>query len=431
MNDSKLAIFGGEPVFNSKTLCRYKSIGDEEVKAVQQVVESGKLSGFVASWGEEFFGGPMIKKFEQLWAKKMGVKYAVSVNSNTSGLIASMGAIGIEPGDEVIVPPLSMSATAVAPLFYGGIPVFVDVDENSFCLDPNLVRKNITKKTKAIIAVNLFGQPAALHSLRKIADENNLYLIEDNAQSPLGQEHGKYTGSIGHIGVFSLNFHKHIHCGEGGVCTTSDDNLALRLQLIRNHAESIVEDAGVNDIHNLVGMNLRLTEMGAAVGIEQLKKSEKLIGRLENVAHQLNAGLGNLKGIQVPQPQPNTRHVYYMWQLRYFEEEMGINRETFAKALSAEGFPNFLGYLPPLYLLPLFQQKTAFGKNGYPFNLSDNIQYHKGICPIAERAHEKELLGFDICGYSVTDEQVELLIKAFIKVYENRETLIKLEKNNE
>ena len=129
---------------------------------------------------------------------------------------------------------------AVSPLFYGGIPVFVDIENDYFCLDVNKVAERITDKTRAIIAVNLFGHPAQLIELRRLADSKGIYLIEDNAQAPLAHENGSQTGTIGHIGVASLNYHKHIHTGEGGVCTTNDDNLAQRLMLIRNHEKMLL-----------------------------------------------------------------------------------------------------------------------------------------------------------------------------------------------
>src|SRR5262249_8722448 len=158
--------------------------------------------------------------------------------SATSGLVAAMGAVGIEPGDEVIVPPTTMSATAVAPLAYGGKPGFADIEPETFGPDPAAVRAPITPRTKAIVSANLIGHPARLAELAAIAREHGLYLVEDNAQGPLAAEHGRYAGTVGDIGVFSLNYHKHIHTGEGGVCVTNDDELALRLQLIRNHGEN-------------------------------------------------------------------------------------------------------------------------------------------------------------------------------------------------
>lgn len=319
-----------------------------------------------------------------------------------------------------------MSATATAPLFYGGIPIFVDIEEEYFCLNVDLVKKKINSKTKAIIAVNLFGQPASLHKLRKLADKNGLILIEDNAQGPTATENDIYTGTIGHIGVFSLNYHKHIHCGEGGMCTTNENDLALKMELIRNHGEACVEAAGVKDISNTIGTNLRLSELSATIANQQLKKSEKLVNDRVILAEKLNSGLSGFEGFHIPKVRSDCRHVYYMWQARVDSEVIGVHREIFAKALNAEGFPNFTGYVPPLYWLPVFQKKIAIGDKGFPFNLNPDVSYSRGICPVAENFHLNESLGFDICDISATDNQVNQMISAFHKVYENKDKLIKL-----
>ena len=181
---SKLALLGGAPVLD-RPLPPYKSVGEAEEKAVVEVVRSGCLSGFYGSWGARFLGGPKVRALEAAWAERFGVRYAVTVNANTSGLFAAMGAVGVGPGDEVIVPPFTMSATVVAPLVYGAVPVFADIEDETFGLDPEAVRAAITPRTKAILAVNLFGHAARLTELRRVADEHGLFLVEDNAQGPL------------------------------------------------------------------------------------------------------------------------------------------------------------------------------------------------------------------------------------------------------
>ena len=251
-----------------KPLAAYNSIGAEEVKALEAVGQTGKFSGFFGAWCDEFGGGPIVQAFEVAWQERFSVRHAISVNSNTSGLIAALGAIGLSPGDEVIVPPMTMSATVMAPLIYGGIPVFVDMEPETFCLDIEKVAEAITSKTRAILVVDLFGHPAELAQLRTLADERGIYLIEDAAQAPLATEQGCLAGCVGHIGVFSLNCHKHIQTGEGGVCVTEDDDLALRMRAIRNHGENIVEAVEMVDATNMVGFNFRLTELSATVGIE-------------------------------------------------------------------------------------------------------------------------------------------------------------------
>lgn len=419
---SKLAILGGAPVFDAP-FARDRSMGAAEQRAVLEVIESDCLSGFYGSAGPEFLGGPRVRAFEEAWGTHCGSRHALSVNSATSGLFAAMGAIGTSPGDEVIVPCWTMSATAMAPLVYGGIPVFADVEDETFCIDLDSVHEALTPKTRAILAVNLFGHPAKLHELRKLADEHGIYLIEDNAQAPLGAENGKRTGTIGHIGVFSFNYHKHVHTGEGGMCVTDDARLADRLALIRNHAENMMHGRPAEDLVNMVGFNYRMTELSAAIGIEQLKRIEERVHLRESFAVSLSDGTRGLPGWSVPESRDDCRHNFYVWMVRYDAAETGISRATFAKALAAEGFPVATGYVQPLYRLPIFQQRRAFGRDGFPFNLS-NRTYPPGLCPVAERLHQSEAVLFEPCAWDLAAPGLaERMIDAVHKVFDNREEL--------
>ncbi len=419
----KLAIHGGNPVINHK-LAPYTSLGEEERNAVNDVMNSGRISEFIGAMCDEFYGGPLIQKFESAWCNQFDVKHSISVNSNTSGLIAALGAVGLSPGEEVIVPPWTMSATAVSPLFYGGIPVFVDIENDYFCLDVNKVAERITDKTRAIIAVNLFGHPAQLIELRRLADSKGIYLIEDNAQAPLAHENGSQTGTIGHIGVASLNYHKHIHTGEGGVCTTNDDNLAQRLMLIRNHGENVINDLNINDLTNLVGFNFRLTEIGAAIGLSQIKKSETLIARREELANYLNKRLDSIDGLIVPKLRDGCRNVYYVWGAKLETEKLELSNETIAKALNAEGCPTSFGYVEPLYNLPIFKKKIAIGSNGYPFNLSDISYEDSSInCPTVEHLHKSSMIEFHICSHNLEKDEINQVAECYEKVFENLDQL--------
>lgn len=419
-NSNKLAVNGGTPVLE-KPLLQYSSVGKEERAAAMRVFDSGSLSAFYGNWGPEFLGGNEVKAFESAWAERFGVSHAVSVNSATSGLYAALAALGVGPGDEVIVPPTTMSATVMGPLLYGAIPVFADIEPETFCLDINAVKAQINAKTKAIVAVNLFGHPARLRELMDLCSKRGIGLIEDNAQGPLAVENAVYAGTIGHIGVFSLNYHKHIHTGEGGMCVTNDSKLALRLQAIRNHAENIVEPTGISPI-NMIGFNYRMTEVSAAIGIEQLKKIENEVSKRQKLAEYMSKGLSDLDGITVPTVRSGCRHVYYVWTLRFQEEITGVSRERFSAALAAEGFPHFLGYVRPLYLLPAFKQRIAIGGNGWPFTLT-NRSYEKGLCPVAERMYEREFICFETCAYDVNGAEAEKLVEAVRKVYLNRHAI--------
>lgn len=418
---TKLALLGGKPVI-AEPLAPYPSMGEAEEQAVLEVVRSGCLSGFFGSPGPEFLGGPRVRAFEEAWAERYKVKHAVSMNSATSGLIAAMGAIGLSPGDEVIVPPWTMSATAMAPLIYGGIPVFADIEDETFCIDPDAVAAAVGPKTKAILAVNLFGHPASLAKLRAIADDNGLSLIEDSAQAPLADEDGRLAGTVGDIGVYSLNFHKHIHAGEGGVCVTDDDGLAMRLRMIRNHGENVTDELAGGDIANMVGMNLRMTELSAAVGLAQFKDIERHVEARERLAQALSEGTRDLDGWTVPAVREGCRHNYYVWMVRYDKEKTGIDRNLFSKALAAEGFPHATGYVAPLYRLALFQQRKALGRDGFPFTLTDRT-YEGALCPITERLYEAEAVLFEPCAYGAGDEVSGKMIEAIRKVHDNRADL--------
>jgi len=426
--NNDLALFGGKPAINEK-IADFNKIGKEESEEIEIVLSSGELSGFIGRWGDEFGGGKTVRTFEDKFSELFRCDYSISVNSNTTGLIASLGAIGLSPGDEVIVPPYTMSATVIAPLFYGGVPVFVDIEPNYFCLDIEGVKQQINNKTKAIIAVNLFGHPAELVKLRALADENKIYLIEDNAQAPLAMENGLYTGTIGHIGVFSFNRHKHLQTGEGGICTTNDENLAFRLKAIRNHGENIIDELKVEDITNLIGFNFRMTELNAAIGIAQLKKAEIIINERIEIADKLSNGLAGLEGIICPELRTGCKHVYYLSAFRYDEEIIGVSRELFSKALNAEGFMNSQGYVKPLYHLPQFKKRMAIGRNGFPFTLTSRT-YSENLCPVAEKMHNKELLQYLVCSYDPTQNQIIQMINAFHKVYEQKNKLSEYERKS-
>jgi len=425
--NNKLSLLGGKPLISSK-LKPYKTIGLKEFISISDVMKSGYLSGFIGAWCEEFHGGPKVQELENSWKNVFKCNHAISVNSNTSGLIAALGAIGLSPGDEVIVPPMTMSASVIAPLFYGGIPVFVDIEDQFFCLDIEKVKAAISDKTKVILAVNLFGHPADLRELRLLADQKGIYLIEDSAQCPLAQENGVFAGTIGHIGIFSLNYHKHIQTGEGGICCTNDDQLAFRLKAIRNHGENIVETLDVKDATNLLGFNFRMTELSAAVGIEQLKKISKFVSNRETIANKLSESTNFIKGFQPPKVRKDCRHVYYVWAAKVNEDELQISRNTLAKALLAEGVPIEEGYCKPLYLLPAFTRRIAIGNNGWPFSMT-KINYRKGLCPVAEYTYEKSLLEFCICSFQLKNHELKKVINSFHKIFDNLKDLREYEQN--
>lgn len=432
---SKLAINGGE-ILRKKLFPAYKVIGTEEKEAAARVLESGILSRFLGCWDDDFYGGPEVQKLEKEWAQYFGVKHAISVNSCTSGLQCALGAAGIEPGDEVIVSPYSMVVSATMPLIYGAIPVFADVEEKYFCLDPKSVEEKITERTKAIVVVDLFGQPYNVDEINAIAKRHNLIVIEDCAQAPGAKYKDKYAGTLGDIGVFSLNYHKHIHTGEGGMVVTNDDRLAERIQLIRNHAEAVVEDKGVADLTNMLGFNFRLTEIQAAIGREQLRKLDNLVNlRIDN-CNYVASKLSELPGISSPGVRNGCKHVYYQQPFLFDEKIVGVSRDKFINAVKAElpatelreaeGQQIGIGYNKPLYLLPIFQKKIAIGSKGFPFVsefYKGSVKYDKGLCPIVEELYEKKLFTHEFMRPPAEHADLDDFVEAFKKVYEYREEL--------
>jgi len=421
----KLALLGG-----SKTIDypfkRYNPIGSEEVAAAMQVVESGVLSKFLGCWAPDFYGGPKVQEFERTCERYFEVKHAITVNSWTSGLIAAVGAIGIEPGDEVIVSPWTMCASATAILHWNAIPVFADIEPETFNLDPKSVEANISPYTKAIMAVDIFGHSANLDTLMEIAARYHLKVISDTAQAPGAYYKGKYAGTVAHVGGYSLNYHKHIHTGEGGILVTDDDDIAERLQLIRNHAEAVVGDKGTKNLANMIGYNFRLGEIECAIGIEQLKKLKSFVATRQRAAERLSLGLQGLKGLRTPIVKPDCTHAYYVYPMVLDVDFLGVSRDRIYEALVAEGIEGLAPGYTNLHLLPMYQQKIAYGSQGFPWT-SDichrDVDYSQGICPVAEELQTNQYLGYEMCLSDLSDDDVDLIVQSFIKVWEQMELL--------
>ncbi|MFH1132658.1 MAG: DegT/DnrJ/EryC1/StrS family aminotransferase, partial [Pseudomonadota bacterium] len=271
LDRTELAINGGRPVRNKGWTDNFTT-AEEEKRAVLRVLDSGYLSLFEGSHTPDapfsFRGGPEVQSLETEWCTHYAVKHSVAVNSATSGLYAAIGALGIGYGDEVIVSPYTMSACALAPLIYGAIPVFADVEVDTGCLCPRSIEKLISPRTKGILVVHQFGIPADMDRIMVLARQHGIRVIEDCAQAHGALYRGKPVGTIGDIGVFSLNVNKTIQTGEGGICVTQDDDLCYRLQLIRNHGEAVVGPASYKNITNIAGFNYRMTEVVAAIARE-------------------------------------------------------------------------------------------------------------------------------------------------------------------
>jgi len=375
MSEIKPAIEGGKPI-REKPISAFPKFSEDEINAVIEVLKSGRLTMLV---------GEVTRKFEDEFAKVHGVKHAIAVSNGTVALHVALRALGIGPGDEVITSPFTFVASASSILHQNAIPIFADIDRETFNIDPASIEERITDKTKAIIAVHLCGHPAEMDEIMKIAREHNLAVIEDCAQAIGAKYKGKIVGSIGDINAFSFYLSKNITTGEGGMVLTDDDELAEKAKLIRHHGEPEWYK------YILLGYNYRMTELQAAIGLAQLKKLEKLNERRREIAKIYFDELEDLSALQLPIEKPYVNHVWHIYNVLIDLDKVRKNRDEIVKAIKAENVWVSICYPTVLYLEPLFQEKIGHGK-GCPWTCpfyGREIKYEKGLCPNAEWVSER------------------------------------------
>lgn len=404
---------------------KFNNIGNEEIKIVTKVLKSGVLSGFKASKDQSFYGGEYVKKFEKQWCKLVGAKYSIAVNSWTSGLTIALGSINLNPGDEVIVPPWTMSATVMSILQWNAIPVFVDINERTFCIDERKIRDKITNKTKAIICVDIFGLSSNMDEILRISKKYNLKTISDSAQSPLAKYKSKYAGTLADIGGYSFNCHKHIQCGEGGILITNNKTLARKMQLLRNHAEVTLDQR--DSLVNMLGGNYRMGEIEAAIMIQQTKKLKKILLKIRKDSEFIIRYLKKIKGIIVPLVPQNQTHSYYVLPLIIDRKFIKEKKDVIYKLLLKENIPSLMKSYQNLHLLPIFSKQIAYGNKSFPWSLNKKkYRYHKGICPVSEELNDKNFLGIEMCKKDFSKKDLLNIIKSFENVFDK---LNKNEKN--
>lgn len=304
-------------------------IGDEERAAVDAVLASGMVAQ-----------GPEVAAFETEFSGIVGNRHCVAVNSGTSALHMALIAVGVKPGDEVIVPSFTFAATANSVRLAGATPVFVDIDAASFCIDPAAVEAAIGPRTRAVMPVHLYGHPADMTRLVEVATRHGLWIIEDAAQAHAAQWQGTPVGAFGAAAAFSFYPTKNMTSGEGGMVTTACDHIARQVRLLRNQG---MEQRYRNEI---IGFNTRMTDIHAAIGRVQLKKLADWTARRQEIAARFDR---ELSGVVVPPVMAGATHVYHQYTVRIPED-----RDGFAKALADQGVGSGVYYPTPVHELPSF-----------------------------------------------------------------------------
>ena len=451
MGNHKLAINGGKPVrtseFGSKPF-----ITDEMIEKVGALMREGRFTRFVGSpvpgtneilglksaevveLGDDecFLGGPSVRKLESKWAKLHKVDYAMAVNSATSGLTTAIMAADIGPGDEVICSPFSFTASATSIVLANAIPVFADVDLDTFCLSPQAAEAGITESTKAIMAIHWNSNAGDFDAIMSLAKSKNLKVVEDAAQAPGMLYKDKFLGTHGDAGVFSLNEPKNIMTGEGGIIVTNDREVASKCRLIRNHGEAIPDQNSSDDfVINAVGYNFRLVELLAELGVYQVDQLAHLNNiRKENYTYLVKKLVGELGEYIKPQKITHLESYFpYTAGFRWLSKESGIHRDIVAHVLRSEGIPVASGVSRLMSDNPLFQRQLAFGKNHCPF--SCHLYQRKGKysipdLPNAKKLQSEEYLGFFQLGWPNATKDMDDIIEGFRKIIANKDYLAKM-----
>ena len=356
-----------------------RTIGDEELQAVERVLLSGQLNRTVPTQSRA-------ADLEHDFAEWLGVGHVAASTSGTSALHLAVAAIDPNPGDEIITTPITDFGTIIPILFQNAVPVFADVDPDTYCIDPASVETNITDRTRAIIAVHLFGQPADLDPLLELSKKHNIPLIEDCSQSYGTTYHGQKVGTFGEIGTFSLQQSKHITAGDGGMTVTNNEELAYRMRLFSDKGWP---RQGELRTHLYLGLNYRMTEMQGAIAQAQLGKLDTVIANRRKAGHLLESLIADLPHLRVPELPGDGESVYWLFPVHVDVAGLGVSVAEFAEIVRAEGVPITPGYVKPMYLVPAMAEGKTYGDSHFPFDSPYTTRSYKdykpGLCPVAER----------------------------------------------
>lgn len=351
-------------------------------EASKRYVADAMATGWVSS------AGPYIDRFEKAFAVYLGRKHAVTVTNGTAALHLALAALGVEQGDEVIIPDFTMVACIDAILYCGATPVLCDVDPETFTIDPKDIERKITKRTKVIMPVHIYGHPADMDPILVLAQKMGIKVLEDSAEAHGAKYHGKFCGSLGDVSAFSFYGNKIITTGEGGMVVTDDDHLAERLRVLKDLAHSPQKRFW----HEEVGFNYRMTNLQAALGLGQMESIEAFLDRKRSMAKRYEDGLRGIPGLRLPVTKPDCKNVFWMYAV-LVEKENRLPKNAMREALKAEGIDT------RDFFYPLHQMPIAKGCIGYG-----------GPFPVAEDLAERGL--YLPSGLAITDEQIDAVISA-------------------
>lgn len=411
-NHPSLALYGGPPIrtssFPSAGDASGRSFGAEEKAALNRVIDSGVL------WR---VGGTEVSTLESEFAEYLGVPQAVASTSGTSALHLAVAAIDPEPGDEIIVPPITDFGTIIGVLAQNAVPVFADVDPLTGCMTADTVAAAISERTRAVIVVHLFGGPAPVEDIISVCRPRGIPVIEDCAQAYLTvpSSGDGFAGTRGDIGCFSLQQFKHISAGDGGLTVTSDAALAERMRHFAD--KGWPRDGGVRT-HHFLGLNYRMTELQAAVARVQLTRLGGIVDSRRELAHRLVKGIDGLSGITGPSDVDS--HALWLFPLVLDPGLVGATNNEFAAALVAEGIPASGGYLDrPVHLVPALTERRTYGRSGFPLTsplARKEWTYEPGLCPVGERMVDETLIVLS-WNEKFTESDVDDIAAAIVKVH--------------
>ena len=370
-------------------------------------------------------GGNEVRGFEAALANLAKCQYAVTFNSATSALHAGLLSLNLSPGDSVIVSPFSFTASCSSIVAANLVPIFCDIDLDTFCLDPNKIPPEVIKYSSAVMPIHWNGNAGDLTGILNLADCYKLKVIEDASQAIGNYYNNRPLGSIGDIGVYSFNEPKNITTGEGGVLLTNKQDIAIKSRLIRNHGEALImEDDSVEKMMNVIGFNFRMLEPQALLGKHQLNALDQLNGIRKSNYEYLLQGLKKICGeCFFEQKITNNSYFPYTMGLRWLENKSGLSRNLLGQALRAEGIPVATGVARLMSDHPMFQRRIAYGKNGFPFNLSGGAKVKVNL-DNARLLQDRQYLGFFQLGYPYEYADMDDILGAFSKIMANKTQLL-------